>query len=306
MKNIKILIITPNKPEQIISLVEQSKYSTPEVDIALTVAKGIEYVSKNKYDIILLDPVLPNGQGIHVYDQIHSKCGPTPIIVISDNEAMVSELIKAGAYDNHLRTDLTERLLNKSIQYAIKRSDVEYKLRKEKNSNKKLYDTLNVIFNCATDIIWSKNSDNRFDIVNKTFLATINMKESDIIGKTVDEILINDNVDAANSDKIVRETQEPYKGVARVFLNDGKLLWWDVIKSPVFNDAGNLIGMVATARDITEKVEAEERIRIQLDSKILDWKKEQDRNMTEIRESIADTVKQIDGFKETLDEYSRQ
>ena len=381
MKNIKVLIIVPDKPEQIKSLVEQSKYSRSGIDMARSTAEGLEYVSKNKYDIILLDPVLPNGKGMHVYSQIHDKCEPTPIIVISDNETMVSELVKAGAYDNHLRTDLNERLLNKSIQYAIKRNDVEQKLRteknnnkvlydtlnvlfncasdiiwsknadnetitselikagaydnhlrtdlnerllnksiqyaikrgdveqklrKEKDSNKKLYDTLNVLFNCASDIIWSKNANNEYDIVNNTFLNTINMKKSDIIGKKVEDVMVNENIDVVNSDNVILKTQKPYRHVERVFLNDGRLLWWDVMKSPVFNHTGDVIGIVGTARDITEKVETEERIRLQLDSKIMDWAIEQDQNMTEIRTKIANTVKQIDGFKETLDEYNRR
>jgi len=306
MKNIKVLIIVPDKPEQIKSLVEQSKYSRSGIDMARSTAEGLEYVSKNKYDIILLDPVLPNGKGMPVYSQIHDKCEPTPIIVISDNETMVSELVKAGAYDNHLRTDLNERLLNKSIQYAIKRNDVEQKLRTEKNNNKVLYDTLNVLFNCASDIIWSKNADNEYDIVNNTFLNTINMKKSDIIGKKVEDVMVNENIDVVNSDNVILKTQKPYRHVERVFLNDGRLLWWDVMKSPVFNHTGDVIGIVGTARDITEKVETEERIRLQLDSKIMDWAIEQDQNMTEIRTKIANTVKQIDGFKETLDEYNRR
>ena len=306
MKNIKVLIVVPDKPEQIKLLVEQSDCLHPEIDIVKTVAEGIKHLEKNKYDIILLDPELPNGQGIKVYEQIHAICKCAPIIVISDNEIMTSELVKAGAQDNHFRTDLTKHILNKSIQYAVKRKEVERKLRNEKDSSKKLYDTLNVLFNCASDIIWSKDANNRYDLVNNAFLKILNMKKSDIIGKTLKEILVNANDDITESDAIIMKTQKPHRHVQRVFLNDGALLWWDVTKSPVFNSEGDITGVIGTARDITEKVETEERIRKQLDSKIMDRTIMQDKNMAEIRNKIADTVKQIDGFKETLDEYNRR
>ena len=39
---------------------------------------------KRQYDIILLDPVLPNGSGLRVYKKIRNNCDYTPVIIISN------------------------------------------------------------------------------------------------------------------------------------------------------------------------------------------------------------------------------
>ena len=65
MKTIKILIVIKDNPEYIESLIGDY-----HVDMVDTVKKGVDICKKRQYDIILLDPVLPNGSGLRVYKKI--------------------------------------------------------------------------------------------------------------------------------------------------------------------------------------------------------------------------------------------
>lgn len=295
-----------DNPECIESLVEKPTNTNTIINIVNTISEGVEILNKIEYDIILLDPILPNGEGLIVYKQIRDIRPRIPIIIISDRDDVSLELIKAGAQDYLIRSKLDKSILNKSIEHAIQRKEIERKLHKEKNNNKFLYKTLDVLLNCASDIIWSKNMRFQYDVVNESLLKALGIKRENIIGKTVDNVFKTKNPDVIESDRITISTCKPYKVIERVFLDNGKILWWDVTKSPIFDDDGNIIGMVGTARDITEKVNAEKRIKEQLDKEILVWKDEQDKNMSEIRNNIADTVKQIDNFKGILNEYNRK
>ena len=137
-----------------------------------------------------------------------------------------------------------------------------------------LYSMLRHITDNVPDLLWSKDLEGRFTFVNKAtceFLLNAH-KPEEVIGKTGMYFAKKERAKhpennewytfgeiCVDSDKIVLETGEPgrfdeYGNVS------GKYLCLEVLKVPLFDDNGKLIGIVGSARDVTEQKRIEKRL----------------------------------------------
>ncbi|MFA5286915.1 MAG: diguanylate cyclase, partial [Candidatus Omnitrophota bacterium] len=117
------------------------------------------------------------------------------------------------------------------------------------------------ILNNIPDIAWLKDKDSRFIAVNEAFGKACGLKPEEIVGKAdldvwpreLAERYCADDQEVMNSGKR-KCVDEP--------LNDkeGRILWIETIKTPVYNDEGEIIGTTGIARDITERKKYEERL----------------------------------------------
>ncbi len=129
--NIKILYIEDDEDSSTIidEFFKQSK-STSFNDIhKRTLKDGIEYLKGNNcnVDVILLDLMLPNSHGVNTYLSVAEVCPNVPVVIISAHEDDGCECVKRGAQDYLLKTELTSRLLIRSLKYAIERTKLESK-----------------------------------------------------------------------------------------------------------------------------------------------------------------------------------
>jgi DNA-binding response OmpR family regulator len=82
-----------------------------DVDLASSGNKGLEMISKNQYDLILLDLVMPDIDGIEVMTEIKNnplkyKNGPIMILTNVTSEARKKELEELGALKFIIKTDV--------------------------------------------------------------------------------------------------------------------------------------------------------------------------------------------------------
>ncbi|NEP79744.1 MAG: PAS domain S-box protein [Okeania sp. SIO3B3] len=126
---------------------------------------------------------------------------------------------------------------------------------------KESYNLLNGVINSTTDLIFAKNLQGQFLLVNTAFAESFNKSVDDILGKDDTVILplevvrkVRDNdrqiIDSGNS-KIYEEVV-PIQGQLRTFLTT---------KTPFQDAEGNIIGIVGIARDITELKGTEQQLR---------------------------------------------
>ncbi len=123
----------------------------------------------------------------------------------------------------------------------------------------------------APDLIWAKDMDDNYVFANKAICNTLLMCEdsSDAIGKG-DIYFANQEKEqghlhtfgeiCVDSDKIVKETGKPGRFVEEGFVR-GKYLVLDVHKAPFFNERGEMVGTVGSARDITEQQAVEKQLK---------------------------------------------
>ena len=107
----KILIIEDDKNIQRLLGLEL-RHKNYSVDSAYDGEQGIEIFSKNSYDVILLDLMLPKKSGKEVCQELR-KLGDTPIIVITAKDSVLDkvELLDLGANDYICKPFAMEELL---------------------------------------------------------------------------------------------------------------------------------------------------------------------------------------------------
>lgn len=176
-----------------------------------------------------------------------------------------SRLVKYGA-DKALAVvrNITKR---KNFEIALKESELRYH---------ELYNLLRLLADTAPDMIWAKDVEKRYIFANKAFckdlLNAVDTEEP--IGKTDLFFALRErekHPDDPNwhtfgelcmdSDEITLRELRPMRFDEYGNVK-GKFMFLDVHKAPLFSNEGKLIGLVGTARDITEKKEMEEKLKL--------------------------------------------
>ncbi|MFO0754829.1 MAG: EAL domain-containing protein [Thermodesulfovibrionales bacterium] len=126
------------------------------------------------------------------------------------------------------------------------------------------------ILSTIPDIAWLKDRENRFVAVNEAFGTTCGMRPEELAGKTDFDIWSGEAAAHYRAD----DEAVMASGRRRQFeelLTDrkGAKKWIEVIKTPVFNDVGEVIGMTGIARDISERKRMEETLHHQAHHDIL-------------------------------------
>lgn len=91
--------------EDDLSLIDGLRYSLNkndfEIEIARTVKETLEFLAKNKFDLLLLDVTLPDGTGFMVCEQVRKSGNQVPIIFLtaSDEEFNVVRGLDSGGDD---------------------------------------------------------------------------------------------------------------------------------------------------------------------------------------------------------------
>ncbi len=116
------------------------------------------------------------------------------------------------------------------------------------------------VFETAKDSIFIKNLELRYTLVNPSMEKLFGIPASDLIGKTDDELFGAESgrhvkdVDhrVLNGETVEEEHTKPINGIFHTF---------HVIKVPMHDNTGKIIGLCGIARDITNRKNAEEKLR---------------------------------------------
>lgn len=114
------------------------------------------------------------------------------------------------------------------------------------------------ILNNIPDIAWLKDKESRFIAVNEPFGRACGIKPKDLIGKNDLDIWPKQLAESYRADdaEVMRTgkrkiIEEPIDD------KENKILWLETVKTPVFNERGEVIGTTGIARDITQRKKLE-------------------------------------------------
>lgn len=113
----------------------------------------------------------------------------------------------------------------------------------------------------SPDVIFYRNKEGIFSGCNTAFEELLNKSEDELIGMSVDDVYSKD--DAARIREVdcsVVETQQPI--IYEQWMNhpDGRKVLYEFKKVPFFNYRGELFGLLAFGRDITERKQASDAL----------------------------------------------
>jgi PAS domain S-box-containing protein len=132
------------------------------------------------------------------------------------------------------------------------------------SKNEELVSLLKGILNASPDLIFAKDTSFKYIACNNAFGELIKRTPEEILGFT-DTELFNDSEQAKRirvADSTLLTTQKIIRMEEWATYPDGRKVLFDTLKSPFYDKQGNLIGLLGVCRDITERVAAENELRI--------------------------------------------
>jgi len=112
-------------------LIESMVYGIREIPLMMETAPslkdGLDALSSGRFNVVLLDLMLPDSEGRNTFEKVQSHSPHIPIVILSsledDSEAI--RLVKEGAQDYLYKADISPGILLRSLRYAIERKDAE-------------------------------------------------------------------------------------------------------------------------------------------------------------------------------------
>lgn len=224
---------------------------------APSLREGIAAASTSPPDLVLLDLFLADSRGLDTFGQFQALHPELAILVMSglDDEQVAAAAVHSGAQDYLVKGQMDKVLLHRAVRYAIERKRVERALRDSESFYQSLVENL-------PQYIYRKNLEGRFTFANRRFCVEL--------GKTVQEVLGHTDFDFFPPELAVKYQADDQRVVAagRVFETveehtppGGEKEYVQVVKSPVFDAHGKIIGTQGIFWDVTARVRGEEKLK---------------------------------------------
>jgi sigma-B regulation protein RsbU (phosphoserine phosphatase) len=259
-KPVKILVVEDNPGDaRLLEVMLTGEDPHPfQLTIVPDLARAVERLGREPFDLTLLDLSLPDASGIESLRKIREKAEHIPVIVLSglDDEYLARQAVHEGAQD-YLVKDRVERYwLLRAIRHAIERQSTEDALEKERNVLRTLIDSL-------PDKIFVKDAQGRYVIDNVAHSRFVGAKsQAEVTGKTVYDFFPKELADRYHEDdqQIIRSRKALFNREEPITDQAGNEYWVSTSKVPVFDPKGEVVALVAISRDVTQRRRAEAQL----------------------------------------------
>ncbi len=257
-KTTKILFLGPKEEEhrRLQDLLQERSSHNFDLSHVPDLMAGYEILSQDKFDLILLSVSGGADDGVARLEALHLRFPNVPIIALgdADDENFAVQTMRKGAEEYLIATQIAGPLLRRSIRYAIERHRAEEKL----VASEAFYHSL--VENLPQNI-FRKNLDEQFTFANKNFCSVVGQPLENIIGKTDFDFFPAPLAEKyQRDDRYVIQTGRIFETVEENVSPAGDKRYVNVVKTPIYDAKGNIIGIQGIFWDITERKQWEERL----------------------------------------------
>ncbi len=236
------------------------------VDAASNGQEGLELVKSNRYDLMLVDLMMPVMGGLEMMEQVRQQDPEIVMIVITGFATIETavEAMKHGAYDYVpkpfgpdqlmavVNRGLEKRRLQRQAQRLMEERD-EKLLEIAKEESK-----IHTIVNSMADGVLVINREHQLVLWNPAALKMLNLDGTVESGRDVGDILGQEGL-ITIIDKVFRPDSSRYTSISEEIVLPGKAPKTLMVNvSVVLDKDGHDLGVVATLRDITQLKEIDQ------------------------------------------------
>ncbi len=115
------------------------------------------------------------------------------------------------------------------------------------------------------DMAWLKDKEGKFLAVNDAFEKACGIPRAELIGKTDFDYWPRDVAEKYRLDDEQVMKTGTHKSIEETLVHaEDKKIWIETIKSPIYDEEGNVIGTTGISRDITQRKILEQKLRERL------------------------------------------
>ena len=266
------------------------------VTVATSGEEALHRLNKKPFDLILLDIVMPDMEGLAVLKTLRQKYSmsqlPVIMVTVKEESADVVEALSLGANDyivkpidfivlraridmhlSHQRAENELREAHDVLEHRVEERTAELlatnkalmsEITERKQAEENLRESRNFlssIIEGAPDFIFAKDLNYRHTMVNGAFASLLGKSEEEIIGKTNSDLFSPDDAKVLNlEDREVLKSGKTHRYETPMEI-DGSTRILLTTKYIHFDSAGNPAGILGISHDITDRKMAEEKIR---------------------------------------------
>jgi signal transduction histidine kinase len=127
--SIKVLLIedNPGDARLIQEMLKEAATTQFELTHVDRLAAGLGRLGEEMFDVVLLDPGLPDSHGLDTFTKTRTQAPDVPVVLLSglDDESIALEAVRKGAQDYLLKGRVDSHLLTRAVHYAIERHRAE-------------------------------------------------------------------------------------------------------------------------------------------------------------------------------------
>ncbi len=265
-QNITILLVEDN-PEDVVlvqSILKDTEYTSAQVILKKSLQEAVDFSHCNpSVNVILFGLDIVGEAGIDMLRQLSTAYPVSPMIVLTqeDDDEMAVQVLREGAQNYINKQQLNQRVLRRAILHSIERNENLLKL---KNAYRALQLSEQRFarlfhFNPVAGLALA-TFEGVFVEVNEIFLKLLGYTREEVIGKHVHELAIW--LDSDVRERMVtmlKKGEEVRNKEVQLYTKSRKVI--DVLFSMDIVEMENGPMVISTANDITDRVEAEKRLR---------------------------------------------
>ena len=250
--NIFLLEDNPGDRRLIQEALKEGGANRFNLDWADRLSSGLEKLSAQRPDAIILDLSLPDSRGLETFARVYAQTPDVPIVVLTGlkDEELALQAVRTGAQDYLVKNEAVGGTLVRALLYGIERHRAEAARAH-----------LAAIVESSQDAIFSKSCEGVIQSWNRGAEELFGYTAAEIVGQSVSLLAPPDRLPEVESflHRIRRGERVESHETVRVH-KDGKPIDVSVTISPIMDPRRRVIGAATIARDITERKQAEEKI----------------------------------------------
>ena len=274
------LLLVDDKPELLDSLYELVTLRGFIADKALGGRAALAQLNQQRYDVILLDLIMPGVSGHDILEYVASQHPQCKVIVVSGDQSFsgVKHALHCGAFD-YVKKPYEGDALIATVETALKQTQLETRNALVEAQLKESEELHRFIVNSSPDLVYMLDRNGCFSFLNDRIESMLGYTKQDLLGKHYSELVDDDHLELARNAFNERRTGE--RAATNVELRmksrlrrpgsrfmHAQSVWMEVTAKGIYTDPRertreNFSGTYGTARDISERKEAEQVINFQ-------------------------------------------
>ncbi len=269
-REVELLKIAEDRLEKEYGRVQEYLDIAGVMIMILDLKGNISMANKKSYAVLGYDE--PELLGLNWFDSCLPESGREGVRGVFDSLVLKGEIIHEYHENEVLRKDGQIRVIafhnaalrNKNAQIIgllISGEDITERKKVEAELSR-VSEELRVIIDSSRSMIYYKDKENRFILVNKAFTEIAGLPKEEVEGKTAFEIFPENARKYWDDDLEVISAKQKKIGILESLTTSrGEVVWLSTDKIPYLDEQGNVIGVVGFSLDITEYKRADDKLR---------------------------------------------